>query len=288
MGEVPNIQDQEPYIPIPIDRVGFKNIRIPTGRIFLNGLEIILMPKFHIFVDLPSDKRGVHTSRIYGVISEMVEEHSGEKIELEEIGERVAKRLLEVHPYSSKVYVYIESPAYYKTASPITKSISYEQFKIYVKVRAYRGLKIERYIGVEVEGLTACPCAREVVKFSFPGMDTTHMQRSKARVLLQIPDNMKVDIIDLLEIVKSSFSSPLYSYLKRLDEAQVIVDALASCKFVEDTLREIVRKIINKWEGLPDGSRIYVYVESKESLHSQDIAAHVKSRIGDVKRLLIS
>jgi GTP cyclohydrolase FolE2 len=53
MSEIPNIQDEEAEIPIPIDMVGFKNIRMPAGRIFLNGLEIIIVPRFDVYVDLP-------------------------------------------------------------------------------------------------------------------------------------------------------------------------------------------------------------------------------------------
>ncbi|MCS7125991.1 MAG: GTP cyclohydrolase MptA [Aigarchaeota archaeon] len=286
MSSIPDVQDLRPDVPIPINRVGFKNIRIPTGRIILNGLEIILVPKFNIFIDLPRDKRGIHASRIYGVILEIVKEFSGEKVKLEEVGEEIARRLLSVHPYSSKVYIDIESPAYYKSESPVTKSVSYEHFKIHVRIIAHRELATVKYVGVEVEGLTACPCAREVVKSSFHGIDTTHMQRSRARVFLQVPRDFEVDLIQLLEIVKSSFSSPLHSYLKRIDEARIVVDALKNSKFVEDTLREIVKKIVDKWSDLPDESKILACVQSKESLHSQDIAAKINVRIGDLKKLL--
>ncbi|MEM3398452.1 MAG: GTP cyclohydrolase MptA [Nitrososphaerota archaeon] len=286
MSNVPNVQDEEPKVQIPINRVGFKNIRIPAGKMLLNGLEIFFIPRFHISVDLPKDKRGVHASRIYGIVSEIVKEYWGKNVELEEIGEEIAKGLLKAHPYSSKAYVVIESSAYYKAEAPITKSTSYERFKIYVKVKAYRNSKSIKYFGVEVEGLTACPCAREVVKKAFPGADTTHMQRSRAKVILRLFGDTRIDLVDLLDIVKSSFSSPLYSYLKRTDEAKVVIDALESPKFAEDTLREIVEKIAQRWIDLPDDSEIYVSVESKESLHPQDIVAFIKLKLSDARNLL--
>jgi len=289
MSEIPNIQDEEAEIPIPIKMVGFKNIRMLAGRIFLNGLEIIIVPRFDVYIDLPVNRRAIHTSRLYHAIMEVIKDYSGKVVKLEEMARRIAEKLLKDNPHSSKAYVNIYSNAYYRAESPITRSISYEPFNLFVKIRAVNSLdriEILQSIGVETYGLTACPCAREVVKTLYHGLEATHMQRARARVFIQFSNNLKIDIIELLNVVKSSFSSPLYSYLKRVDEAKVVVDSLESTRFVEDTLREIVKKIIERWSNLPDNSRIYAYVESIESIHPQNIAACIDIDVGRARLLL--
>ncbi len=289
MVNIPDVQDWEANVPIPIDMVGFKNIKIPAGRIILGGLDLILIPRFDVYIDLSKNKRGIHISRLYQAILETIKDYSEKTVKLDDLGREIAKKLLEENPESSKAYVDAELEAYYKAESPITKSKSYEPFKIYVKVRASKkSEKIEmlQFIGVESEGLTSCPCAREVIKTLYPGIDTTHMQRTRVRVFIQHPEDVEINILDLLNIVKSSFSSPLYSYLKRIDEAKVVADSLESAKFVEDTLREVVKKVIEKWSNLPDNSRIYVEVESIESIHPQNIRAYTKISVGEARSLL--
>ncbi len=289
MSEIPSIQDEEAEIPIPIKMVGFKNIKMPAGRILLNGLEIIIVPRFDVYVDLPIDRRAIHTSRLYHAIMEIIQDYSGKVVRLEEIGRRIAEKLLKDNPYSSKAYVNIDSDVYYRAEPPITKSISYEPFNFYVRVRAANNLEkidIRQAIGVETYGLTACPCAKEVVRTLYNGVTATHMQRAKAKVFIQFSNNIEIDIVELLNIVNSSFSSPLYSYLKRVDEAKVVVDSLKSTRFVEDTLREIVKKIIERWSHLPDNSRIYAYLESIESIHPQNIAAYIDISVGRARLLL--
>lgn len=284
MDDLPSLQDEEPEIRVPIDMVGFRNIKMPMKRIILGGSEIVVVPVFHVFVDLPDDRRGVHTSRIYGTVLRVVSEYSEKKTRLETVGEEIAKRLLVSHPYSRRAYVLMEAPAYYMAESPVTRSTSYETFKIHLRIKASREIDPIEFVGVELEGLTACPCAREVVKKSFSGFNATHMQRSRAKVLVQIPRNMTIDLLELLEMVRSCFSSPLYSYLKRIDEARVVVNAVESARFVEDTIREIVKKVVTRWSDLPDEMRIVVYVESMESIHPQDIAASIRTSVGEVRR----
>lgn len=289
MSELPNIQDQDAEIPIPINMVGFKNVKMPAGIMYLNGLEITIVPRFDVYIDLPSDKRAIHTSRLYHVLVEVIKENLGKTLKLEEIGRRIVERLLEENPQSSRAYVSIESEAYYRAESPITKYSSFEPFKVYVKIRAikdFQEIKISQSIGVEAAGLIACPCAREVVKTLYQGLESTHMQRSRAKVFVQSPGSLEIDVIELLDVVRSSFSSPSYSYLKRIDEAKIVKDSLESARFVEDTLREIVKKIIEKWSSLPDNSRIHVYVESIESIHPQNIAAWIEVEVGKARTIL--
>jgi len=50
-GKLPSIQDEKPATPIPVDRVGFIGLKIPAGRMTVNGLEFFLIPEFQVFID---------------------------------------------------------------------------------------------------------------------------------------------------------------------------------------------------------------------------------------------
>lgn len=287
--DAPSVQDEKPKTPIPVDRVGFTGLKVPAGRMRVGDLELILVPEFEVFIDLPSNMRGIHASRSYELVAETVKRYAGKIMKLEEIATKVASRLLERHPYSRRAYVKITAPAFYRAEAPATGAPSYEPFKIHARAIASRKagrIEIKRYVGVEARGLTACPCAREVVKAFHPEMDATHMQRSKARLMVELAGGVELNVIDLLEIVRSSFSSPLFSNLKRIDEAKVIVGAVSSPRFVEDAVREMVRKVTERWPQLPLDAEIYAAVRSEESIHSQDIAAYIRSTIGEIRRLL--
>ncbi|MCF8885248.1 MAG: GTP cyclohydrolase MptA [Nitrososphaerota archaeon] len=290
METLPNIHDEKPDIPIPINKVGFKDVWLPILKTTTNNGELILSPRFTVLVDLNQDRRGIHVSRIYEVVSNVVEEVREKNVKLDDVCREIAKRILSSHQSSSRVYIEVKSPTFYKTTSPITKLTSYEKFDLYVKIEAWKNdlgeLEFSKTIGVEVKGLNTCPCAREVVKTVYKPLDTTHMQRVKVKFMIEIPENCQIDFIDILEIVKSSFSSPIYSLLKKIDEAKVIIEALNSPKFIEDILREILKKVIEKWSNLSYNSKIYIEVESEESMHPYNLVASTKIDVGSVKRLL--
>lgn len=287
--KIPSPQDEEPETPIPVDRVGFTGLKVPAGRMRVGGLELILVPEFEVFIDLPPNRRGIHASRSYELVAEVVEEYAGKAMKLEEIAARVASRLLSRHPYSQRAYVKVRATTFYRAEAPVTRAPSYESFKILARAEAVRNngwVRVRKYVGVEVWGLTACPCAREAVKALKPESEATHMQRSRARVIIELEGEDKVNVLELAEVVRSSFSSPLFSHLKRVDEAEVILGAVSSPRFVEDAVREIVKGVAGRWPRLAPSARIYAQVRSEESIHSQDIAAYIRSTIGEVRRWL--
>lgn len=290
MESLPNVHDENPDIPIPIEKVGFKDVWLPILKTTTSNGEIILSPRLTVLVDLSLDKRGIHVSRIYEVVSMVVEEVKEKNVRLDEVCGEIARRILSSYQSSSRVYVEVNSPTFYKTTSPITKLTSYEKFDLYVNVEAWKNdlgeLEFLKTIGVKVKGLNTCPCAREVIKTVYRPLDTTHMQRVKAKVMIEIPENYQIDFTDMLEVVKSSFSSPIYSLLKKIDEAKTIVEALNSPKFIEDILREILKKMVEKWSNLPYSSKIYVEVESEESVHPYNLVASTKIDVESVKKAL--
>ena len=286
VAEVPSVQDERPRAPLPVDRVGFAGIRIPAGRLRVGELELTLVPEFSVFIDLPPRMRGMHASRSYQSILRVVEEYSGKEMRLEEIASKVSRRLLEAHQYSKKSYVRIKAPAFHISRAPISQSTSYEPFTIMAKAYSRRtgsGVSTRVFIGVEAWGLTACPCAKEVAEKVY-GEPATHMQRSLGGIMVEV-NRIEINVLDLLEVLKLSMSGPVIPHLKRLDEADIVVNALKTPKFAEDCVRDMVKLTLERWE-IPENHLIITWIRSEESLHHQDIAAYIRIKAGEARRML--
>ena len=150
---------------------------------------------------------------------------------------------------------------------------------------------LKKMIGVEVIGMTACPCAMETVREQY-GTNVTmekdlpmisHNQRNVSSVMVEVPEDLDVEANDLIEIVEASFSSPTYEVLKRSDEAKVVLQAHLEPKFVEDVVRTILFKVLERYPDLPDETLITARSESEESIHKHNAFAERVTTLGDLR-----
>jgi parallel beta-helix repeat protein len=88
---------------------------------------------------------------------------------------------------------------------------------------------------------------------------------------------------DLIGIVEESFSSPTYEVLKRSDEAKVVVHAHQQPRFVEDVVRTILGKLLERYPKLPDDTLVTVRSESEESIHKHNAFAERITTLGEVR-----
>ena len=160
---------------------------------------------------------------------------------------------------------------------------------------------IHKYIGTEVVGMTVCPCAQESVKeadkrklLEFLDEETTqkvldtvtfasHNQRGIGTILIEVPKGEEVSADDLIEIIEESMSSPVCGLLKRPDENATVMNAHTKPVFVEDCVRNMVEKIIEKYSNLPDDTKVTLRQINKESIHRHDAFAEKVSTIAQLK-----
>jgi GTP cyclohydrolase-4 len=150
---------------------------------------------------------------------------------------------------------------------------------------------LEKSVGVEVMGMTACPCAMETIKFrraqaGEPDDGTpviTHNQRTVTRFLLEIPEGGEVEANDLIDMVEDSLSSPSYEILKRGDEAEVVERAHQEPRFVEDVVREILARLLKRYPDFPDDVEVWVRSESEESIHKHNAVAERVTTLGELR-----
>ena len=274
-----------------ITRVGVKNVIKPI-QVLRGNREITLITKIDIFVDLPPTKKGSDMSRNIEVISEIVEESVTKPCTgIENLATRIVKEVKKRHEYATYTEVNLKADYFLPRINPGGRK-TIEKYVLIGRARM-NGDVLKKMVGVEVVGMTACPCAMETVrsilkeKYDSHILDEipvpTHNQRNIVTLLIEIPENEEIEANDLIEIVENSFSSPTYEILKRRDEGELVLRAHENPKFVEDVVREILQRILRKYENLPDDTMIIVKSESEESIHKHNAFAERVTTMGELR-----
>ena len=272
-------------------------------------------PKISALINLPAEQRGIHMSRTSETIEEVINEiiiKPTPTIEL--VGDRIVKRLMERHPYTSKAEVKLEGKIIVQVRENeeriIQKSYNISSF---VKARRLNSGTIDfnYFISASAVGMTVCPCAKElsleyaeeVVKsrndINISGEDlnkllnilpfSSHNQRSIGTIIVQIKDldNHKIDVLDIIDIIEESMSGRIQSVLKRPEEAELVRSAHLKPLFSEDVIREMAKNfIIRDFPNLEDNFKVKFKIESFESIHPHNVYAELKTTIGELKKKL--
>ncbi len=287
----PDVQNMIPEPKFKITRVGVKNVVKPI-HVRRNGKNITLVTNIDIFVDLPPSKKGSDMSRNIEVISEIVEESIRNPCTgIENLASRIVKRVREKHGYANYAEVNLRADYFLERKNPLGRR-SIERYKLLGRATIKDG-NIRKMVGVEVIGMTACPCAMETVrailkeKYKEDILDKipvpTHNQRNIATVMLEIPEGYEIEANDLIDIIENSMSSPTYEILKRKEEGELVLKAHENPKFVEDVVREILNRILEKYENLPDDTLVIVKSESEESIHKHNAFAERVTTMGELR-----
>jgi len=275
-----DVQSWKPNVTFKLTRVGIKNIKKPVV-INRNGKIVNLIPKMNLFVDLPAERKGSDLSRNVEVIEEIVDESVRmPSSSLEDLCERIASRLLERHEYANCAEVEAESDYFIEKRTPGGKE-TMEPYKIMAHAIKKRNGETKKFIGVEVIGMTACPCAMENIKKTY-GERYTHNQRNIATLIIQ--NEGKIDADDLIFIAENAMSSSTFEILKRGDEMEVVKKAHENPKFVEDVVRDMLKQIMEKYNDLPDETFVIAKSESLESIHKHNAYAERKTTFGELRK----
>ena len=224
------------------------------------------------FVDLNPRQSGVHMSRFEEVVNAAIDEVVlGETLRAEELAAHIAARVREQQEgLRAEVTITARYPE--TVATPASRLPTQEIYTLCgTAVVSERGTRT--LTGVEAQGMTACPCAQELVSgrsrerlaaegFTDDEIDrvlkavpvATHNQRGIGSLHLGRPEGVELDVDarDLLHIVEQSMSSEIYELMKRSDELAVVEKAHLNPRFVEDCVREMVRRVA---EAYPRASR---------------------------------
>lgn len=272
-------------------------------------------PKISALINLPAEQRGIHMSRTSETIEEVINEvifKPTPTIEL--VGDRIVKKLLERHPYTSKAEVKLEGKIVVQVRENDERIIQ-KSYNISSFVKASRDdlgyIDYNYFIGASAVGMTVCPCAKElsleyaeqVVK-SRQDIDvseedlrkllnilpfSSHNQRSIGTIIIQIKDltNHKIDVLDIIDVIEQSMSGKIQSVLKRPEEAELVRSAHLKPLFSEDVIREMAQNfILRDFPNIEDNFKIKFKIESFESIHPHNVYAELKTTVGELKENL--
>ncbi len=273
-----------------LTRVGVKGVRKPVlvKRAGIDGtLNNALNCSIDIFVDLPADQKGSHMSRNVEVLNEVVEESVRNPITgIEDMAADICKKLLVHHEYATTADVSISSEYFRSSKTPLGRD-TFEMFNIMAGGHIVRDGPLTKTIGVRVVGMTACPCAqqtvREMLEYTGDMPVMSHNQRNVITIEMTTSEDISLEADDLIDIAQDSFSSPTFELLKRPDEGQVVINAHRNTRFVEDVVREVLVRIVDRYADLPDDVQVTVKSNSEESIHKHDAFAERVATLGELR-----
>ena len=303
---LPDTQDDAPNIPIKLTRVGVTGVKKLLRLERTNKRPIILLPTFDAFVDLPNNQKGIHMSRNPEAISEVLENVANDSaVEVESLCAKIVDKMMTKHEYAKRVEISMTTDYMFMRESPVTKNKTQEMAKLKAKAIGFRNengnIEIRKSIGAEVIGMTVCPCAQESVRESdktklleFLDEETTqkvldtvtfasHNQRGIGTLLIEVPEDKEVKGEDIIDIIEQSMSSPVCELLKRPDENATVLSAHRKPVFVEDCVRNMMERIVQKYSDFPDDTLITSRQENQESIHRHNAFAEKVTTMGELK-----
>ncbi len=303
---LPDVQFLKPEVPIKLNRVGAVGIRKLVKVERCDKRPIILISNFDVFVDLPPSMKGANLSRNFEVIDDILESLTAEPVKrIEDLCLRIGEMLLKRHEYATKAEVKMESELILRKKTPVTSQRTQEVVKILSEAVVGRSGDRTVFVGAEVVGITACPCAQELVRaksaqklrelgFGDEEIEkilnaiplATHNQRGRALIKMQVSEDFSPPIDKLIAIAKRSMSYEVYEVLKREDELEVVWKAHLNPKFVEDCVRLMARFVVEEFPKAPDEILVFFRQENEESIHQHNVVAERVATMGELRREL--
>jgi len=303
----PDVQSSTPATPVSLSRVGVTGVE-KVIRVETEGAENLYHADFECFVDLNPLQAGVHMSRFEEVVGEAIDEVIlGEAFRAEILAAHIAQRVLESQGgLRAEVSVTARYPETVKT--PASDQLTQEIYVLFgTAVTSVRGTRT--LTGVQAQGMTACPCAQEMVgglareRLAEHGFNpeqielaldavplATHNQRGIGTLHVGCPEGGPawIDAPELLRIVEQSMSSEIYELMKRPDELAVVAKAHAQPRFVEDCVREMVRRVTTDYPDLPGDAFVMARQENLETIHRHNVVAERYGKLDDLRAELRS
>src|SRR3954447_23832016 len=159
---VPDVQASAPAIHVSLSRVGVTNVEKVT-RIGPRGAEQLYYAKLDCFIDLGPEQKGAHMSRFEEVVNDVVGEVVlGEGgVKAEQLAQRIA---VEVRERQDALRAEVTIAARYPEhkPAPVSAITTQEIYTLFGSAVA-SGRGTRRLVGVAAQGMTACPCAQQLV-----------------------------------------------------------------------------------------------------------------------------
>jgi GTP cyclohydrolase I/GTP cyclohydrolase-4 len=305
---IPNldVQAQLPNLRVSLSRVGVTEVE-KIVRFSQNGSEQLFSARLQCFVDLGPNQKGAHMSRFEEVVNEVIGEVVlGEAtFKAEALAQRIAE-LVRERQGAERAEVTVSARYPEHKPAPVSGIATQEIYTLYGSAVA-SAAGTRRLVGVAAQGMTACPCAQQLVMgssrerllddgFSEDEVErifehvpvATHNQRGLGTLYVGMPEGATTEIEAraLLDIVEGSMSSEIYELMKRTDEAAVVEKAHRRPRFVEDCVREMIGGVVAQLTGLSDDHFVSARQENLETIHQHNVVCERYGMLGELRREL--
>ena len=296
-----DVQEDPPPARLSLTHVGVKGIK-RIVRIAGDERDELFYAEMDLYVELRPDQKGVHMSRFSDTVEEVISEVSTEKVpSLENLAERIAQEVLrDQRAVRSDVHIRAQFPQ--ERHAPVSGKLTQEIYTL-IGIAAATAKRTVHLVGVEAEGMMACPCAQDMVMaqareqlleagFTPEEADralaviplATHNQRGRGTLIVGTDHPILAQ--DLVSIVEGAMSSENYDLLKRPDELFVVTKAHRHPRFVEDAVREMLYGVVERYPDLPDDTFVLARQLNMETIHKHDVYAERSGTLGELRREL--
>jgi GTP cyclohydrolase-4 len=296
---IDDVQARAPGVAVGLSRVGVtgveKVVRI-RDELFFARLEC--------FVDLSREQKGAHMSRFEEVVNEAIGEVvlSEAPFRAETLAQHIAELVRERQgAVRAEVSIAARYPEH--KPAPVSGIQTQEIYTLHGRAVAFEH-GTRRVVGVSATGMTACPCAQELVaaraaeRLAADGFSAeeigrivervpiaTHNQRGLATLHIGCIEtcDSEIDASTLLGIAEESMSSEIYELMKRSDEVEVVEKAHRRPRFVEDCVREMVAGVVRIFGALDGASFVSARQENLETIHQHNVVAERHGLLSELR-----
>jgi GTP cyclohydrolase I/GTP cyclohydrolase-4 len=300
--ELPDVQASVPTVRISLSRVGVTGVE-KVIRVH----QQLFYAKLECFVDLGPAQKGAHMSRFEETVNDAIGEVilGEEAFRAEQLAVRIAELVRERQgARSAEVTIAARYPEH--KPAPVSGIQTQEIYTLFGSAAATEA-GTRRLVGVAAQGMTACPCAQQLVagaareRLSGHGFSdaqieqiledvpvATHNQRGLATLHIGCPEgcDVELDAATLLKIAEESMSSEIYELMKRSDEGAVVEKAHRRPRFVEDCVREMIRGVVEDLPELSDDHYVSARQENLETIHQHNVVAERFGVLGELRQEL--
>jgi GTP cyclohydrolase IV len=262
-------------------------------RIRANGDEQLFYAELACFVDLGPKQKGAHMSRFEETVNEAIGQVVlGEAFKAETLASHIAE-LVRERQGARRAEVTIKARYPEHKPAPVSGVLTQELYTMLGSAVASES-GTRRLVGVQAQGMTACPCAQELVtarateRLAADGFTddeiervlthvpvATHNQRGLGTLYVGCPETCtkEIEASTLLRMVEESMSSEIYELMKRPDEVEVVEKAHRRPRFVEDCVREMIRMAVDEFGSLGPDYFVFARQENLETIHQHNVVA---------------
>jgi GTP cyclohydrolase I/GTP cyclohydrolase-4 len=284
-----DVQARAPRVQVGLSRVGVTGVEK-----VIHIRDELFFARLECFVDLSREQKGAHMSRFEEVVNEAIGEVvlSESPFRAETLAQQIAE-LVRERQQAERAEVTIEARYPEHKPAPVSGIQTQEIYTLYGRAVAFEH-GTRRTVGVSATGMTACPCAQELVtgrareRLLQDGFEegqierifervpvATHNQRGLATLQIGCIEECveEIDAATLLQIAESSMSSEIYELMKRSDEVEVVEKAHRRPRFVEDCVREMIAGVVHAFPQLDGRSFVSARQENLETIHQHNVVA---------------